>query len=117
MTVDEIIEYMLASVPNVYDTSVSSFFYDLLYPVAEQIYRLQSDISELEQNAFALTAVGEHLDRKVAEQGITRKQATFAKGTVRIRGDVGAVVQQGAKVAANDILFAVDEETSDYNEE
>ena len=117
MTVDEIIEYMLASVPSEYDTSVGSFFYDLLYPVAEQIYRLQGDITLLEQNAFALTAVGEHLDRKVAEQGITRKQATFAKGTVRISGDVGAVVQQGAKVAANDILFAVDEETSDYNEE
>ena len=87
MTVDEIIEYMLSSVPNEYDTSVGSFFYDLLYPVAEQIYRLQGDITLLEQNAFALTAVGEYLDRKVAEQGITRKQATFSKGTVRISGD------------------------------
>lgn len=111
MTVDKIIEYMLASVPNEYDTSVGSFFYDLLYPVAEQVYRLQSDISLLEKNAFALTAVGEYLDRKVAEQGITRKQATFAKGTVRITGDVGAVIPKGAKVAAGDILFAVDKDT------
>lgn len=110
MTVDEIIKYMLASVPNEYDTSVGSFFYDLLYPVAEQVYRLQGDITLLEKNAFALTAVGEHLDRKVAEQGITRKQATFAKGTVRISGDVGAVIPKGAKVASNDILFAVDED-------
>ena len=30
MTVDEIIEYMLASVPSEYDTSVGSFFYDIL---------------------------------------------------------------------------------------
>ena len=111
MTVDEIIEYMLASVPNEYDTSVGSFFYDLLYPVAEQIYRLQGDISTLEKNAFALTAVGKYLDRKVAEQGITRKQATFAKGTVRISGDVSAVIPKGAKVATGDILFAVDEDT------
>ena len=74
------------------------------------MYRLQGSISDLELNAFALTAVGEYLDRKVAEQGVTRKQATFAKGTVRISGDVGAVVQQGAKVASGDILFAVDEE-------
>ncbi len=110
MTVKEIIEYMLASVPGEYDTSVGSFFYDLLYPVAEQVYRLQGSISDLELNAFALTAVGDYLDRKVAEQGITRKQATFAKGTVRISGDVGAVVQQGAKVASGDTLFAVDEE-------
>lgn len=111
MTVDEIIEYMLASVPSSYDISVGSFFYDLLYPVAEQIYNLQNNISELEQNAFALTAVGDYLDRKVAEQGITRKQATFAKGTVRIGGDVGTTIQQNAKIAANDVLFAVDEET------
>lgn len=110
MTVDEIIEYMLASVPNEYDTSVGSFFYDLLYPVAVQVYRLQSDISLLEKNAFALTAVGEYLDRKVAEQGITRKQATFAKGTIRISGDVGAVIPKGAKVAFGDILFAVDKD-------
>lgn len=38
MTLDEIIEYMLSSVPEEYDISVGSFFYDLLYPVAEQIY-------------------------------------------------------------------------------
>lgn len=110
MTVDEIIEYMLASVPSEYDTSVGSFFYDLLYPVAEQIYRLQGDITLLEKNAFALTAVGEYLDRKVAEQGTTRKQATFSKGTVRISGDVGAVIPKGAKVASGDILFAVDKD-------
>ena len=41
MTLDEIIEYMLSSVPEEYDISVGSFFYDLLYPVAEQIYLLQ----------------------------------------------------------------------------
>lgn len=108
MTFDEIIEYMLTSVPSEYDSSVGSFFYDLLYPVAEQVYRLQGKISDLDLNAFALTAVGEYLDRKVAEQGIKRKQATFATGTVRISGDVGATIQKGSKVAADEILFAVD---------
>ena len=108
MTLDEIIEYMLTSVPSEYDTSVGSFFYDLLYPVAEQVYRLQGKISDLDLNAFALTAVGEYLDRKVAEQGIKRKQATFATGIVRISGDVGATIQKGSKVAADEVLFAVD---------
>ena len=108
MTFDEIIEYMLASVPSEYDTSVGSFFYDLLYPVAEQVYRLQDSISTLDLNAFALTAVGEYLDSKVAEQGITRKAATYATGTVRISGDVGATIQKGSKIAADEVLFAVD---------
>lgn len=109
MTFDEIIEYMLTSVPSSYDTSVGSFFYDLLYPVAEQVYRLQGKISDLDLNAFALTAVGEYLDRKVAEQGIKRKQATFATGTARIRGDVGATIQKDSKVASDEVLFAVNE--------
>lgn len=108
MTFDEIIEYMLASVPGEYDTSVGSFFYDLLYPVAEQVFSLQNEISTLDLNAFALTAVGEYLDRKVAEQGITRKAATYATGMVRISGDVGATIQKGSKVAADEVMFAVD---------
>ncbi len=108
MTFDEIIEYMLASVPSEYDTSVGSFFYDLLYPVAEQVFSLQNKISTLDLNAFALTAVGEYLDRKVAEQGTTRKSATYATGTVRISGDVGATIQKGSKVAADEVMFAID---------
>ena len=36
MTLDEIIEYMLSSVPEEYDISVGSFFYDLLYPRSEE---------------------------------------------------------------------------------
>lgn len=58
MTLEEIIEYMLSSVPDEYDISVGSFFYDLLYPVAEQVYLLQNKIKTLSTNTFALTATG-----------------------------------------------------------
>ena len=112
MELNEILEYMLESVPNDYDVSVGSFFYDLLYPVAEQLYILQDRIAELSINTFALTAVGEYLDRKVAEQGISRRQAVFSKGEVRISGESGAPVPKGAKVAAGDVLFAVDEDAT-----
>ena len=67
--------------PEEYDISVGSFFYDLLYPVAEQIYLLQKRISRLSENTFAVTAEGEYLDRKTAEQNIVRKTATYSKGT------------------------------------
>lgn len=109
MTLDEIIEYLLSSIPEEYDASVGSFFYDLLYPVAEQVYLLQKKISNLSVNTFALTAMGEYLDRKVAEQGIIRKAATYAKGKVRIEGNRGEVVPKGAKIAADNVMFAVDE--------
>ena len=109
MKVNEILEYMLGWVSDEYDTDVGSFFYDLLYPVAVEAYAIQNKLDITAVNAFALTASGEYLDRKVAEQGITRKGATFAKGTVRITGNRGEVVSKGAKVAADSVLFAVDE--------
>ena len=109
MTLSEIFEYMLAGVPDDYDISAGSFFYDLLYPVAEQIYFLQQKIQDLSTNTFALTAVGEYLDRKAAEQGLTRRAGTFARGTVRIYGNRGEIVNRNAKVAADNILFAIDE--------
>jgi len=112
LTLEEIIEYMLSSVPDEYDISVGSFFYDLLYPVAEQVYLLQNKIKTLSTNTFALTATGEYLDRKTAEQGITRKAATYSSGIVRITGNRGEIVSKGSKVAADNILFSVDETMS-----
>lgn len=112
MTLDEILEYLLSSVQDEYDISVGSFFYDILYPVAEQIYLLQNKIISLSENTFALTAAGEYLDRKTAEQGITRKSATYSKGMLRITGNRGEVVPINAKVAADNTLFAVDESAS-----
>lgn len=112
MTLDEIIEYMLSSVPEEYDISVGSFFYDLLYPVAEQIYLLQKRISRLSENTFAVTAEGEYLDRKTAEQNIVRKTATYSKGTLLISGNRGEVILKGAKVAADNVLFEVNETVS-----
>ena len=109
MTLNEILEDMLSSVPDDYDVSAGSFFYDLLYPVSEQILLLQQRIDTLSINAFALTAVGEYLDRKAAEQGLKRRSGTFAKGTVKIYGRRGEIVPQGAKIAADNILFSVDE--------
>ncbi|MCC8160967.1 MAG: baseplate J/gp47 family protein [Oscillospiraceae bacterium] len=88
------------------------FFYDTFSPVAEWLYYLQSMLETLEDNAFALTAVGEYLDRKTAEQGLTRKAAEYASGTIRIYGNRGEVVQTGAKVASDSLLFAVDEGAS-----
>ena len=112
MTVDEIHESLLAYVPDNYDKTVGSFFYDLLRSVAVRMYVLLSKIDTLPNEVFALTAVGEHLDRKVYEQGIERRAAEYAKGIVTITGRAGEVIRAGAKVAADNILFSVDETAS-----
>lgn len=112
MTVNEIHESLLAYVSDDYDKTVGSFFYDLLRPVAVRLYALASDMETLPDAAFALTATGEYLDRKAAEQGLERRAAEYAKGTVTITGRAGEVIRVGAKVAADNILFAVDETVS-----
>lgn len=112
MTVDEIHESLLTYVPEEYDKSVGSFFYDLLRPVAVRLYILSNRIDALPDAAFALTATGEYLDRKAAEQGLERRVAEYAKGIVTITGRAGEVVRAGAKVAADNILYSVDETVS-----
>lgn len=108
MTVDEILSTLIAYVPTDYDTSTGSFFNDILKPVAVEMYTLETDIAELENNCFAQTASGDYLDRKAAEQGLERKSGAYAKGTVTITGKKGEVVYEGAKIAADNVMFAVD---------
>ncbi|MDP4117577.1 MAG: baseplate J/gp47 family protein [Bacillota bacterium] len=58
-------------------------------------------------NGFAATAKGAYLDKKVAEQGLTRKAATYAMGTVTVSGNVGSVISSGDKVASDTLVFTV----------
>ena len=108
MTLSERLENMLSRVSNKYDTSPGSFLYDLLYPVAEQFQMRADKAEKIQNNTLAVSAKDFYLDWKVEEQSVYRKQATFAKGIVRIYGARGAAVRQGAKMAADNILFAVD---------
>lgn len=112
MTVDEIHESLLTYVPDNYDKAAGSFFYDLLRPVAVRLYVLTNKIDTLPDETFALTAEGEYLDRKTAEQGLERRAAEYAKGTVTITGRAGEVVRTGSKVAADNVLYSVDETVS-----
>lgn len=112
MTVNEIVEWMLSDVPPNYDVSEGSFFYDMIYPTAVQIYLIQTKVTSLIDEAFALTATGDYLDRKVAEQGLVRRAAGFARGMIEIIGNAGEVVRAGSKVAAENILYNIDETVS-----
>lgn len=112
MTLEERLENILDFLPEGYDTSVGSFFYDILYPIAEQIYLKEEVIDGITDNVFAKTAEGDYLDWKVAEQGIARNVATYATGEVTIDGTEGSIIHKGTKVASTDILFSVDENTT-----
>ncbi len=111
MTDDRIIiqNRMLSHISAEYDKSEGSFFYDAIKPVAielESSYREQEQILD---KGFAGTSTGEYLDKKVAEQGLTRKPATKSTTVVTVTGSQGAVINSGDKVASDTVNFIFSE--------
>ncbi|WIF95114.1 baseplate J/gp47 family protein [Caminicella sporogenes] len=106
---DTIQNRMLQNISNEYDKTEGSFFYDVLKSVAielENAYKKQESILD---KGFVETATGKWLDKKVAEQGLTRKSATKATTTVTITGSEGATITEGDLVASDTVNFVVKE--------
>lgn len=77
---------------------------DMLQTVANELARIYScEIKPIYDKAFVSTAKGEDLDKCCADYGIYRNQATYAEGTVKIRGKPG--IYKDLKVRADDIIF------------
>ncbi|SNT18601.1 Uncharacterized phage protein gp47/JayE [Anaerovirgula multivorans] len=96
---------MLSDIPEEYDTTQGSFFYDVVKPIAIELETAYCQADTILNKGFAETAAGEWLDRKTAEQGISRKQPTKATTVVVITGSEGAIVHEGDKVASDTAAF------------
>ncbi|MBB6217503.1 putative phage protein gp47/JayE [Anaerosolibacter carboniphilus] len=96
---------MLSGIPEEYDTSEGSFFYDAVKPVAVELEAAYQQLGEILDKGFAETAMGEWLDKKAAEQGVYRKKPTKATTVVTITGSEGAIVNIGDKVASDTATF------------
>ena len=108
-TKEEILQRLLDNLPDEYDKSLGSFFYDVQAPLAIEHEEVYKKIDEILDKGFAKTSSGIYLDRKAEEQGLVRKSATFADGTVTISGSVGAVIKIGDKVSSDYITFTISE--------
>lgn len=107
MTQQEILSRLLSEISDEFDKSVGSFFYDIDRPVSELLAEMYTELEAILKNGFALTATGKYLDSKVAEQGLTRKDATSASVTVTIKGTPGSTVSIGDKVASDALIFSI----------
>ena len=87
---------MLGRVSNSLDKREGSLIQTAIGPAAWYIEGMYMVLDQLQQNAFASTAVGQALDYKALERGIMRKGATLA---VR-RGEFDAPVPAGARFSA-----------------
>ena len=107
MTKDEILSRLLSDISDEFDKDVGSFFYDVTKPTSEEFETAYARLEEILKNGFALTATGEYLDCKAAEQGITRKSGVASQVKVTITGAPGSVISVGDKVASDSLIFSV----------
>ena len=106
MTKDEILSRLLSDISDEFDKDVGSFFYDVTKPTSEEFETAYTRLEEILKNGFALTAQGEYLDYKAAEQGITRKSGVASQVEVTITGTPGSVISVGDKVASDRLVFS-----------
>lgn len=115
MTYENILGDMLSRVPSDIDKREGSLIYDALAPAA---YKLAETYFKLENYVdlfFIDTAVGEYLDRKAMDYGITRKEARKALRKITTTGQVS----NGTRWGINGLIFVVTEQidTTNYKAE
>lgn len=97
---------MLAQIPNTIDKREGSIIQTAVGPVAWYLEGLYMILNQIQQNAYADTAVGQSLDYVCEERGIYRKGATAA---VR-QGIFDVEIQEGAIFktinGANSVIFS-----------
>lgn len=107
---DEIVAEMLDSMPETYDKTLGSPFYETQMPTAIQLEQQEKREDTILKNAFYDTADDEHKELIAGDRAnIKRKAAVASTGMVKITGTEGAAVTAGIKVASDTVTFTVTE--------
>lgn len=80
-----ILDRLLARVDNTLDKRQGSIIYDALAPAAIELAQCYADLEIYKEQTYLGTAVGENLDNRVADYGLSRNPATAATAVVEIR--------------------------------
>lgn len=91
-TTEAILDDMLTQVDDSFDTGEGSIIGTALGPVAWYLEGVYEELTQVQENAYAPTAVGESLDLIAEGRGLTRKPAVAAvrKGTFNLAIDPGS---------------------------
>ena len=106
---ENLLNRTLERVSSSVDTSEGSFLFDAIAPCVAELYEAYLYIDELEKRVFADTAYGEYLDRRCAERGIYRKEATHS---IR-KGYFDNEVPIGSRWGKEELVYIVTELVQD----
>lgn len=101
-TFDTIMERMLSRISDDIDKRQGSVVYDMLAPAAIELEQAYMEMDNVLNLGFADTTYGEYLDRRAAEQGLTRKAAVASTANVTVTAQDGTVIPAGTQFATND---------------
>ena len=105
MTYEAILEDMLTQITSDVDKREGSVIYDALAPCAYHLAQIYFGLDFWIDLVSGDTAVGEFLDRVVADYGLTRKPATYAVRKITTSGTVDIGVRWGL----NDTTYIITE--------
>ena len=109
ITYEALLNRALQRVDTGVDTSEGSFLFDAIAPCVAELYEAYLYIDELEKRVYADTAYGEYLERRCAERGIYRKQATHS---IR-KGYFDSEVPIGSRWGKEELVYIVTELVQD----
>jgi uncharacterized phage protein gp47/JayE len=102
-TAEVILARMLERLSDSLDKREGSVLADILSPAAIENEQAYAEMDNVLNLGFADTTYGDYLDRRCAEQGVTRKSATQAIGSVTITAQDGTFIPQGTRLSTSDV--------------
>jgi len=117
-TYENILDRMLARLPSDVDKREGSVVYDMLAPAAIELAQAYTEMDNVLDLGFIDNTYGEYMDRRAAEQGLTRKEATKATGEVTFEGLDGIDIPMGTRVSTADdepIYFVTTETVTTFD--
>lgn len=80
---EDILERLLDRVDDSIDKRQGSIIYDALAPAAAELAQCYIALDVYTDQTYLLTATGDNLDNRVADYGLTRKEATYAQRIIK----------------------------------
>ena len=102
-TYEEILQRCLDRIPNTIDKRQGSIIYDALAPCCVELAQMYIELSGIYDQVFIDTAVGEALDKLVEQNGVKRKDATYALR----KGEFNMVVPVGNRFSDGENTYIV----------
>lgn len=104
MTYDYILEKALEKVPNNIDKRQGSIIYDAIAPACAEIAQIYIDLNSVFDMSFVTSSGGDYLDRKCADFGVYRKNATKAIRRGKFQGVIPSV---GSRFGLGNVTYKV----------